>query len=147
MLRMLLTGAVAVYLDAMEISRTGDQSKYLSTLIIKLFAHIYVSYSWPNGWTEWGDIFCGNSWVAQAKKIKILFSTGNAGPFTQLAIIVQLLMGIGLRSVLNLSRIFDFKTLTLTASLFLFPCLCVSLLFESLVNIKIERSFHCIYTY
>ena len=29
MLRMLLTGAVAVYLDAMEISRTGDQSKYL----------------------------------------------------------------------------------------------------------------------
>ena len=33
MLRMLLTGAVAVYLDVTEISRTGDQSKYLSTYI------------------------------------------------------------------------------------------------------------------
>ena len=43
MLRMLLTGAVAVYLDVTEISRTGDQSKYLSTYIYNkaLHSHIY----------------------------------------------------------------------------------------------------------
>ena len=37
--------------------------------IIKIFAHVYrfvylyVSYSWPNGWTELADIFLGNQWV------------------------------------------------------------------------------------
>ena len=39
MLRMLLTGAVAVYLDVTEISRTGDQSKYLSTYIYNTALH------------------------------------------------------------------------------------------------------------
>ena len=41
------------------------------SIIIKLFAHIYfsvylyVGYSWPNGWTEWTDIFWVNPWVSR----------------------------------------------------------------------------------
>ena len=75
--------------------------------IIKQDIHIYVPYSRPNGWTEWAEIFCGQSWVAggcyRLKKLEFfsfktfffrksffqnfLFSnffssTGNAGPFS-----------------------------------------------------------------
>ena len=25
---------------------------------------MYVPYSWPNGWTDWAEIFCGHLWVA-----------------------------------------------------------------------------------
>ena len=32
--------------------------------IIKQDIRIYVPYSWPNGWTDWAEIFCGHSWVA-----------------------------------------------------------------------------------
>ena len=39
----------------------GSQNKYLNNpkiYVIKIFAHIYiVSYGWPNGWTQWADIF------------------------------------------------------------------------------------------
>ena len=28
------------------------------------FVYIYVAYSWPNGWIDWAEIFCGHSWVA-----------------------------------------------------------------------------------
>ena len=27
--------------------------------------HIYVAYSKPNGWTDWTEILCGRSWVAE----------------------------------------------------------------------------------
>ena len=30
----------------------------------KTFVYIYVPYSRPNGWTDWAEIFCGQSWVA-----------------------------------------------------------------------------------
>ena len=56
--------------------------------IIKLFAHkyIYLSYSWPNGWTEWANIFRGNTWVTRGffksvflfSKFDFKNSTGNA---------------------------------------------------------------------
>jgi len=52
---------------------------------IKQDIHIHVSYSRPNGGTEWAEIFCGDSWVAESvlglKKKFYIFSTGNAGPF------------------------------------------------------------------
>ena len=25
--------------------------------------YIYVACTWPNGWNEWAEIFCGQSWV------------------------------------------------------------------------------------
>ena len=55
--------------------------------------YIYVSYSWPNGWTEWAEIFRGNPGrlgVTYAKKNSTFFfqnsilksSTDNAGNFS-----------------------------------------------------------------
>ena len=46
--------------------------------IIKQDSHIYVPYSRPNGWTDWADIFCGHSGVAEGwhrlkKNSKIFF--------------------------------------------------------------------------
>jgi len=26
-------------------------------------SYLYVAYSWPDGWTDWAEIFCGLSWV------------------------------------------------------------------------------------
>jgi len=43
-----------------------DKNVKLKTEIyIFIYMHInlYVSYSWPNGWTELTDIFLGNPWV------------------------------------------------------------------------------------
>ena len=73
---------------------------YCKTRHLYIYVYIYVAYSRPNGWTDWAEIFCGNSWVAGGcyrlleiqnfvfKKIfKIFFfkfvSTGNAGPFSK----------------------------------------------------------------
>ena len=48
--------------------------------------YIYAAYSWPNGWTDWANIFCG--WGCAKKNLKffflqnLVFSTGNAGPFS-----------------------------------------------------------------
>ena len=46
-------------------------------------SYIYVTYSRPNGWTDWAEFFCGHSWVAGGcyrlkdsklkKKYKFLF--------------------------------------------------------------------------
>ena len=56
--------------------------------------YIYVAYSRPNGWADWAEFFCGNSWVGGVvigKKNRIFFNiyffqfflaTGNAGPFS-----------------------------------------------------------------
>ena len=37
--------------------------------IIKENIRIYVPQGWLNGWTEWADIFCGQSWVDQLNLI------------------------------------------------------------------------------
>ena len=61
--------------------------------IIKQDIHIniYVAYSRPNGWTDWAEFFCGQSWVAGGcyrlknstfKNNFYFFSTGNAWPFS-----------------------------------------------------------------
>ena len=42
------------------------------------YIYIYVAYSRPNGWADWAEFFCGNSWVGGVvigkKKIEF-FST------------------------------------------------------------------------
>ena len=41
-------------------------------------SYIYVPYSWPNGWTDWAEFFCGHSWMAgglyRLKKFENYFS-------------------------------------------------------------------------
>ena len=33
--------------------------------IIKQDIHMYVAYSRQNDWTDWAEIFCGHSWMAE----------------------------------------------------------------------------------
>ena len=74
---------------------TPEQTKLFYTYIIKQDSHIYVPYNLPNGWTDWAEICCGHSWVAEVcyrlkilifffeiLLVKIFFSTGNARPFS-----------------------------------------------------------------
>ena len=41
-----------------------DNARSFSQYIIKQDICIYIPYSWPNGWTERAEIFCGQSQVA-----------------------------------------------------------------------------------
>ena len=41
-----------------------DNARSFNQYIIKQDICIYIPYSWPNGWTEWAEIFCGQSEVA-----------------------------------------------------------------------------------
>ena len=41
----------------------GTSASLYNKALCSIFINIFVSYSWPNGWTEWADIFCGYPWV------------------------------------------------------------------------------------
>lgn len=67
--------------------------RLLSIHTLKLFAHLYVRFSWPNGWikfltffegTHWypGDPEGGGSWWHGQKKYGIFKIKGNAGHFS-----------------------------------------------------------------
>ena len=52
---------------------------YIIKQDIHIYIYIHVAYSRTNGWTDWAEIFCGHSRVAEGclRLKKIFFSTGN----------------------------------------------------------------------
>ena len=44
--------------------------------------YVCVAYSWPNGWTDWADIFCGHSWKAGG--FIFVFPQAMPGPSTSI---------------------------------------------------------------
>ena len=73
------------YLYSLELWLLSSESNAIY-LIKQDIMFMYVAYSWPNGRTEWAEIFCGHSLVTggcfRLKKIDNFFPTGNSRPFS-----------------------------------------------------------------